>query len=263
MTARRALAPAAPAAPARDVMRRPRQAMRALRTFTHVIAGLATTSAVFPFVPPARRRRLTQRWSRRLLALLNVQCRVTGELFAHEGNVLIVANHVSWLDIVVLNALCPARFVAKAEVARWPLAGTLVRGAGTLFVERARRRDTHRVNRVVADALAQGDIVAVFPEGTTSSGETVLPFKSSLLQPIVDARGAVQPLALRYRAADGTRSTAPAYVGDDPFIASFWRVCGTPALIVDVTALARMPAAARHRRALAREAEAAIRLVLG
>jgi 1-acyl-sn-glycerol-3-phosphate acyltransferase len=233
-----------------------------VRTLAHVVVGIATTTAVFPFVTPARRRRLTQRWSGRLLALLNVECRVRGDLAAHGGNVLIVANHVSWLDIVVLNALCPARFVAKAELARWPLAGRLVRGAGTLFVERSRRRDTHRVNRVVADALAHGDVVVVFPEGTTSSGEGVLPFKSSLLQPIVDAQGHVQPLALRYRAPDGARSTAPSYVGDDPFIASFWRVCGTPSLVVDVTALSRLPAAARHRRALAREAEAAIRTAL-
>jgi 1-acyl-sn-glycerol-3-phosphate acyltransferase len=252
---------AAPPRP-RRALPRSRQVARAVRTVTHVFAGLATTTFVFPFVDPSRRRALTQRWSRRLLALLNVECRVSGPLDPEAGNLLVVANHVSWLDIFVLNALCPARFVAKAELARWPVAGRLVRGAGTLFVERTRRRDTHRVNRVVATALAQGDIVAVFPEGTTTEGASVLPFKSSLLQPIVDAAGEVQPLALRYRTPDGARSAAPSYVGDDPFMASFWRVCGTPALVVDVTALARMPAADRHRRVLAREAEAAIRSVL-
>ena len=262
MNGRRALEAAVPAPRTRNAVRRSRQLTRAARTFTHVVAGLATTSFVFPFVRPARRRALTQRWSRRLLALLNVECRITGDLRPDAGNVLIVANHVSWLDIVVLNAICPVRFVAKAELARWPVAGRLVRGAGTLFIERTRRRDTHRVNRVVAEALAQGDVVAVFPEGTTSEGASVLPFKSSLLQPIVDAAGEVQPLALRYRTPDGVRSVAPSYVGDDPFLASFWRVCGIHALVVDVTALARMPAAERHRRALAREAEAAIRTVL-
>jgi len=233
-----------------------------MRTVVHGVGGIATTTFVFPFVAPPRRRALIQRWSRRLLALLNVECRVSGDLDPNGGNLLLVANHVSWLDIFVLNALCPVRFVAKSELARWPLAGRLVRGAGTLFVERTRRRDTHRINRAVAEALAQGDVVAVFPEGTTSEGAGVLPFKSSLLQPIVDAAGEVQPLALRYRTPDGARSVAPSYVGDDPFIASFWRVCGMPALVVDVTALARLPAADRHRRALAREAEAAIRTVL-
>ena len=242
-------------------MVRSRQALRVARTVTHVFAGLATTTFVFPFVAPPRRRALTQRWSLRLLALLKVECRVRGNLDA-GGNVLVVANHISWLDIVVLNAVCPVRFVAKAEVARWPVAGRLVRGAGTLFIERTRRRDTHRINEVVAAALAQGDVVAVFPEGTTSTGASVLPFKSSLLQPIVDAAGEVQPLALRYRTPDGVRSEAPSYVGDEPVIASFLRVCGMPALVVDVTALDRMPAADRHRRVLAREAEAAIRTVL-
>jgi len=244
-------------------VRHARASARALRVVGHVFVGLATTSFVFPFAAPARRRALTRRWSRRLLALLHVECRVSGaDPAAGAGNVLVVSNHVSWLDIFVLNAIFPVRFVAKAELARWPVAGRLVRGAGTLFIERARRRDTHRVNRVVSDALAQGDVVAVFPEGTTSEGASVLPFKSSLLQPIVDARGEVQPLALRYRTADGARSTAPSYVGDDPFIASFWRVCGMPALVVDVTALARLSALARHRRDLAREAEGAIRTVL-
>jgi 1-acyl-sn-glycerol-3-phosphate acyltransferase len=227
-----------------------------------VLVGIGTTTFVFPFVEPSRRRALTQRWSRRLLALLHVECRLNGDAAADGGNVLVVANHVSWLDIFVLNAIFPVRFVAKAELARWPVAGRLVRGAGTLFIERARRRDTHRVNRVVADALAQGDVVAVFPEGTTSEGASVLPFKSSLLQPIVDARGHVQPLALRYRTPDGTRSSAPSYVGDDPFIASFFRVCAMPALVVDVTALTRLSAADCHRRHLARDAEAAIRTVL-
>jgi len=224
--------------------------------------GVATTTFVFPFAQPLRRRALTRRWSRRLLALLQVECRIVGDPRPDAGNVLVVANHVSWLDIFVLDAIYPVRFVAKAELARWPVAGRLVRGGGTLFIERARRRDTHRVNRVVADALAQGDVVGVFPEGTTSEGASVLPFKSSLLQPIVDARGDVQPLALRYRTPDGARSTAPSYTGDDTFMASFWRVCGMPALVVEVTALERLPAATRHRRQLARDAEAAIRTVL-
>jgi len=93
----------------------------------HVIEGVATTSLVFPFAAPARRRALVQRWSARLLNMLGVDCRVHGRLGVDGGNVLIVANHVSWLDIFVLNAICPVRFVAKAELARWPLVGNLVR----------------------------------------------------------------------------------------------------------------------------------------
>jgi 1-acyl-sn-glycerol-3-phosphate acyltransferase len=237
---------------------------RTARTVVHVLVGVATTTFVFPFVATARRRALIQRWSAGLLRLLRVECRIDGELAARSGgNVLVVANHVSWLDIFVLNALHPVRFVAKAELARWPVAGRMVRDAGTLFIERGRRRDTHRVNRVVSEALAQGDVVAVFPEGTTSDGTRLLPFKSSLLQPIVEAEGHVQPLAIRYRSADGRVTTAPSYVGDDPFLASFWRVCGMRSMVVEVRALPCMPAQGRHRRRLARDAEDAIRGALG
>jgi len=188
---------------------------------------------------------------------------VHGALPEHGGNLLIVANHISWLDIFVLNALVPVRFIAKVELARWPVAGRMVRDVGTLFIERERRRDTLRVNRQAAQVLEQGDIIAIFAEGTTTYGDELLPFKSSLLQPIVDARGQVQPVALRYRAHDDAPSALPAYVGDDPFIASFWRVCGAHRLRVEVHVLDRLHAEGRHRRELAREAEAAVRAALG
>ena len=89
---------------------------------------------MFPFVDAPRKRTLIKRWSARLLALLNIEARVQGALDADGGNVLIVANHVSWLDILVLNAQQPARFVAKSELASWPLAGRLIRDAGTIFI---------------------------------------------------------------------------------------------------------------------------------
>ena len=260
MTAPRAL-DAVPVATSAEVPGA-RRLLRALRVASHAVAGLAITTFLFPIADAHRRRALTQRWSEKLLALLNVDCRVLGHLPGTASNLLVVANHISWLDIIVLNAVCPVRFVAKAELARWPLAGRLARAGRTLFIERARRRDCHRVCRTVTEALRAGDIVAVFPEGTTSEGESTLPFKSSLLQSIVDAAGDILPLAIRYRDAHGTRTTAAAYVGDDTFMTSFWRVCATPALVVELVPLERVPAAGRHRRALAKEAEAAIRRVL-
>jgi 1-acyl-sn-glycerol-3-phosphate acyltransferase len=137
-----------------------------------------------------------------------------------------------------------------------------VAGAGTLFIERERRHDTHRVNREVAQALEAGDIVAVFPEGTVTDGKTLLPFKGSLLQPIVDAAGHVQPVAIRYRTPDGAPSTVPAYVEDITFIGSLWRICGEPALVVELTALPPVAARQQHRRGLARQTETAIRAAL-
>ena len=227
------------------------------RMALHLFHGLGTVWFVFPSLDAHARRARIRRWSRRLLHLMNIDIRMTGSL--GQPNVLVVANHVSWLDIFALHAVGPVRFIAKSEIARWPLVGRLVGGVGTLFIERARRHDTHRVNQEVAQALAEGDIVAVFPEGTTTDGAELLPFKGSLLQPIVDAAGHVQPVAVRYRTPEGDRSTAVAYTNGTTFLASFWRICGVRALIVDLQAIAPIPAHARHRRELAHEAEQAIR----
>lgn len=228
----------------------------------HVFAGLATTTFVFPRADAERRRRLVRRWCRRLLELMNVDARVHGAIDAHGGNVLLVANHISWLDIFVLNAHRPARFIAKSELAGWPLVGRLIRDTGTIFIERARRSDTHRVNRRAAEALAAGDVIVVFPEGTTSDGSEVLRFHGSLLQPIVDAQGHVLPVAIRYHDGEGLRTNVAEYVGEQSFAQSFWRVCGARRLCVDLVAAPALPARTMHRRELARSAEEAIRTAL-
>lgn len=240
----------------------PVRCYRYLRTCVHVLAGIGTTIVVFPFASDARKRRLVKRWSARLLRILHVRAHVEGQLSPTAGNVLLVANHISWLDIFVLNAHLPVRFVAKSELAKWPVVSQMIRGAGTVFIERERRRDTHRVNERMAHVLANGDVVAIFPEGTTTHGHEVLPFKSSLLQPIVEAQGHVQPVAIRYRTPDGEMALSPAYVGDTSFAASFWTVCGERRLVVDLYARPALPARDAHRRTLAREAEASIRTAL-
>jgi len=236
---------------------------RTARMGLHVVRGLALTLFVFPFVDLARRRDIVRGWSARLLAILHIETRFHGVPEGGlPGNVLIVANHISWVDIFVLLALQPARFVAKADIRRWPVVGKLAANVGTLFVERERRRHAHAINRDAATALARGDVVAIFPEGTTTDGTTVLPFKASLLQPIVEAAGQVQPVALRYCDAEGAPSDAAAYVGDTSFVASFWRVTAERALVAEAYFAAALPAQARHRRELAREAETLIRTAL-
>jgi 1-acyl-sn-glycerol-3-phosphate acyltransferase len=241
---------------------KPLQAWRAARVSLHVFAGVATTSFVFPLVKPHSRRRLTRRWCLRLLRLLKVEARMQGVLDGEGHNVMIVANHISWLDIFVLNAYQPARFVAKSELASWPVVGRMIRGAGTIFIERTRKRDTQRANEQAAAVLAGGDVMVVFPEGTTTDGTGVLKFHGSLLQPIVDAEGHVQPVAIRYRDPHGRHSLAPEYVGDTTFAQSFWRVCGERALVVELHVTERLHARARHRRELAHAAETAIRTAL-
>jgi 1-acyl-sn-glycerol-3-phosphate acyltransferase len=236
-----------------------RRLWRVPRMVLHLVRGLCTIWFVFPKLDAHARHARIRGWSRRLLHLMSIDIRMTGTL--GHPNVIVVANHVSWLDIFALHAVGPVRFIAKAEIARWPVLGRLVAGVGTLFIERARRHDTHRVNQQVATALAAGDIIAVFPEGTTTDGSTLLPFKGSLLQPIIDAAGCVQPVAIRYRTPAGDVALAPAY-SDVDFLRSFWRICGEPALVVELSATPLLPAQGRHRRELAGAAEAAIRSVL-
>ena len=163
---------------------------RYARVTVHVLQGIGTTTLVFPWIGIDARRRLIGHWSRQLLRMIAIDVRVHG-LPAHglPGNLLLVANHVSWLDIFVLNALQPSRFIAKVELKRWPLVGRLIAGCGTLFIERERRRDTLRINQEASAVLAAGDTIAIFQEGTTTDGTVLLRFHGSLLQPIVDAKG--------------------------------------------------------------------------
>jgi len=238
------------------------QCYRWTRTLVHVLEGVATTLCVFPLLSDATRRTIVQRWSVRLLRILAVEVRIEGDIGAHRGNVMVVANHISWLDIFVLQAAHPVRFVAKSEIAKWPVLSQMIRGAGTVFIVRERPRDVVNVNHQIARLLAQGNVLAVFPEGTTTYGIELLPFKGALLQPIVEAEGHVQPVAIRYRTPDGILSLAPEYVGDTLFAASFWRVCGERALTVALTARAPLAARGRHRRDLARAAEISIRTAL-
>ena len=240
----------------------PLRVYRAARIGIHLLEGFATTTLLFPLLRPRTQRNLVRVWSRRLLRMLNVDARLHGTLYTADGNVLLVANHVSWLDVFVLNSVHPVRFIAKAELARLPLIGPMLRKVGTLFVERARKSDTRRVVHGTSNALARGDIVAVFPEGKTTDGTDLLPFKSSLLQPIVDANGHVQPIALRYRTASGEISVLPAYIDNVTLLGSLWRITGARALIVDVHAPPMLAARGVHRRDLACSAESAIREAL-
>jgi 1-acyl-sn-glycerol-3-phosphate acyltransferase len=242
----------------------PMRLYRYVRVSVHVFQGVATTAFVFPMIDLPKRRAMIRRWSRKLLKLMRIDARVRGlPAEGLPGNLLIVANHISWLDIFVLNTVEPGRFIAKSELEKWPLVGRMIAGCGTLFLNRESRRDAHRINGRARDVLAAGDTITIFPEGTTTDGTMLLPFHGSLLQPVVDAQGHVQSIAIRYCHSDGTFSDAPAYVGETTFMASFWRVLGVRNLVVELTLPPPLPAAGRHRRQLSREAENAIRAALG
>lgn len=203
-------------------MRRLRACWRLLRVIVHGLHGALICALVFPRLDAAARMQRVGWWSARMLSLLGIGLRHAGHL--HPGPLLVVANHVSWLDILAINAVQPVRFVSKADVRHWPLLGWLVACGGTLFIERERKRDALRVVHQVAETLRGGGIVAVFPEGTTSEGHGVLPFHANLLQAAIATEAPVQPLVLRYRDAHGAPSAAAPYVGDTSLAESVWTV---------------------------------------
>lgn len=228
-----------------------RAAWRLLRALQHILAGLLTILVRFPRLSQAQREIRVQVWSRELLARLGIHLQVTGTP-APMGPVLLVANHISWLDITALHAARYCRFVSKADVKAWPLIGALAAGVGTLFIERESRRDAMRVVRHMADSLRAGDVLAVFPEGTTSDGVQLLPFHANLLQSAIAANAPVQPVALQFiDRRSGERSLAPCYVGDDTLLASVWRTVCTRGITVQIAFGEVQSAQGRDRRAWA------------
>jgi 1-acyl-sn-glycerol-3-phosphate acyltransferase len=196
-------------------------------------------------------RRLVEDASVRLLAALAVDVRVRGARPLVAGPVLLVANHVSWLDVQALGATAGTRFVAKSEVRDWPVVGALAARLGTVFIRRRSLRDAARVKDVLTGLLVTGERIVVFPEGTTTDGSRVAPFYAALLQAAVDAAITVQPVAIRYCEADGAPSPAAAFVDDMSFGSSLARVLTRPRLVAELTFGPPIWAADQSRRALA------------
>lgn len=207
---------------------------RLLRLLGHVWAGRRTLGSAWAGLTVAEREATVQRWSAGALRILGVAWQVGGAP-PQTGPALVVCNHLSWLDILVLNAVRPCRFVSKSDVRDWPLLGPLVAASGTVFIERAKRRDAMRVVHDMAERLQTGDLLAVFPEGTTGDGQAVLPFHANLLQAAVVTDTPVWPLALAYRhSATGLPHQAPVYVGDTTLLASVWRTVCAKDLVAHV-----------------------------
>ncbi|GKQ39725.1 hypothetical protein ALMP_62520 [Streptomyces sp. A012304] len=199
---------------------------------------------------------VVRRWSRAVVRAAGVRVRVTGTP-APAGGLLLVANHISWLDIPLLAAVRPARMLAKTEVRQWPVAGALAERGGALFIDRDRLRALPGTVARLAAALRAGQAVAVFPEGSTWCGRAQGHFRRAVFQAALDAGAPVQPVRIRYRSADGTASTTPAFVGDDSLLASLWRVATARHLVAEVEAGPPIPPTAHpDRRSLAAAAGA-------
>ena len=171
---------------------------------------------------------------------------------------MIVANHVSWLDVFALSAMRPAKFVCKSDVRDWPLIGWLVASNEALFLERGSRSAAAKLNRTILAALQAGDTVVVFPEGTSTDGSAILPFRGAMLQGAADAASNIVPVALRYVDANGSRCDAAAYCGDLSFWESMRSIASARNLTVELEVLPPIESQGLDRRELARLAHESI-----
>ena len=205
------------------------------KAMLHTLRGFWIIRMQFPRLAQDDRYARVNIWSGQMLKIVGIELVVNGTPLA-EGPVLLVANHISWLDILVMHASRHCRFVSKSDIKQWPLVATMANGAGTLYLERGSRRDAHRVVSLMAERLRAGDVLAVFPEGTTGDGITLKPFHANLIQAAIEAPAPVQPVALKFLdAASGQTSFAPSYVDDETLVGSIWRTLTAPPLLAVVT----------------------------
>ncbi len=222
------------------------------RLAVHLAVGLWKAAVLFPLLDAAGRERRIQRWSRQLVAICGVSMRL--DVSAQPALVspaLIVCNHISWLDIFVINTVHPCRFVAKSDIRSWPLIGWLCDRSGTIFIARGRQRDVRRIYAGLVKSIHDGERVAFFPEGTTAPQGTVLPFHANLFEAAIEAQVPVQLYALRYVDADGRLHDSADFVGEMSFVESVIAILKGGPMVAELIRLPAVATTGVHRRELA------------
>jgi 1-acyl-sn-glycerol-3-phosphate acyltransferase len=234
-----------------------RLCLRLLLVLAHLLRGLFTCMLVFPWLGRERRLAGIARWSARLLRIFRVSvelapgsCPVTAGLW--------VANHVSWIDVFVVNALFPSRFVAKSEVRGWPLVGALSARAGTIFIARGSRRALRDTVATLVAALGAGERVVVFPEGTSAAQGAMEPFRSNLFEAAIAAQVAVQPVAISYVDADNRLHASVEYIGATSLLESMVAILSGRPVRAMLHTLPALGPEAGDRRDLAQRARHAV-----
>ncbi len=232
------------------------------RALRGVSAAMHVARSVFvPKVPALSGEDPLAVWCRELLFRLGVRMEISGADIP-SGPFLLISNHVSWMDILVIRALVPARFIAKEEIALWPLVGSSAQAAGTFFIARTRLSSFRNIFEQVRKTLEREECVAVFPEGTTTCGERLLPFRSGLFEAAIRTGRPVLPFCLQYESHDRRPLRSIAYTGGESFVRSFWRTLGEPRITVRIRVFSPLLPEGRSRRDLSREAWEILRSAL-
>ncbi|HET9033845.1 MAG TPA: lysophospholipid acyltransferase family protein [Dokdonella sp.] len=199
-------------------------------------------------------------WSRTLVRLFGFRIRRFGKPL--PGAVMYVANHLSWLDIELMHSQRAISFVAKSEIARWPLVGWLATRAGTIYHQRGSSDSMASVITRVVERLQKGEPVGIFPEGGTGTGERVRTFHARIFQAALDAQVPVQPVALRY-GHDGHQDPSMPFAPGESFFANLLRILGNPSMDAEVHFLEAVESTPDARRRMAEESRARIVRALG
>ena len=231
----------------------------------HTLLGLTIASIVLPLSTASYRARLIQWWCKNLLAAFNLRVSSYGHIPARNAQLsktMFVANHISWSDIHAINSIVALRFIAKSEIRNWPVFGYLVSKANTLFIDRSNKRDAKRTIDVAVQSLLAGDNLCLFPEGTTTDGSILHPFKGSLIQAAIEAKASIWPVAIRYPHPDGGVNINVAYAGETTLMQSMQKILAQKQPVVELHFLKPITAedvAKRDRRELTLHIESLIR----
>lgn len=238
--------------------------LRLLRVFMHIFAGVLTCAIIFPFIASTKREALVRRWSSQLLTL----CKVSVQFKDQSGgqmadHALIIANHVSWLDIFVINSWNACHFVAKSDIRSWPIAGWLSAQAGTIFLARGKQREVRRIYEGLVHQLRDNKRIAFFPEGTTGAQGGILPFHPNLFEAAIEAKVPVLPFAVRYVDAQGKLHPAADFIGEMTFAESMKLILQANGIVAELIQLPSISTEGAHRREVAQVARQVVARGLG
>ena len=232
-----------------------------LRIIAHVFKGCFILLLVFPRLKVEQRHHSIRKWCTQLLGIFQMRLSVIGAEQLEDANYLMAANHISWIDIHVINVFKPHYFVAKSEVASWPIFGWMAKQLGTLFIERGKSNSIRNMIQEIAEQLSQ-KAICIFPEGTSTDGWQVAPFKPNLFEAAIVASAPVYVLAIQYfDLHTGKKTTAPAFIGDMGLVDSMWSLICSPPICAQIRISEKLPAL-KDRKALAELSQSLIAVQL-